>query len=246
MVRIFLFLSIFLICDFVKAQNYLRFLGKYGEEVMDTSKTDFTHFELVQGQGNVVLVHRFLKDSTKISEKTVLFDSLGNEIGSSEKVFFASRKTKSLEREDELLREKTTKNFYENGILKSEVLSRDGEVVSEKYYDTDGREIPKPELIPPSPKDGVKGWQKYLASVLRYPQAARNAKAEGKVVLDFVLDEEGVIHDLKVQNRGENHESLEREALRVVEDYPHRWDPAKENGVPVETKVVLPIGFRLN
>ena len=244
--RLLLFMPIFLLCNFVLAQNYVRFLGKYDFEVEDTSKNDFTHFELIQEKENVILVHRFLKDSTKISENTLLFDSLGNEIGSSKKEFFASMKTKSMERMDEPAKEKFTKTFYENGTLKSEVSLRDGEVTSEKYYNADGGEIPKPEFSPPSPKDGTNGWNKYLGSVLRYPQAARSVKAEGKVIVSFRLDEEGQIHDLTVLNRGENHESLERETLRVVEEYPYPWVPAKENGVPVETKVTLPIAFKLD
>ncbi|WP_084454699.1 energy transducer TonB [Algoriphagus terrigena] len=244
--RLLFFIPIFLLCNFALAQNYVRFLGKYDIEVKDTSKNDFTHFELIQEQGNVILVHRFLKDSTKIYENTILFDSLGNEIGSSKKEFFASRKTKSMERTDELAKEKSTKTFYENGALKSEVFLRDSEVVSEKYYNVDGAEIPKPEFSSPSPKDGVNGWNKYLASVLRYPQVARNVKAEGTVIVSFRVDEEGQIHDLTVLNRGESHDSLEREALRVVEEYPHRWVPATENGVPIETVVKLPLRFKLS
>ena len=246
MSRLLLFIPLFLICNFITAQNYVRFLGKYDIEVKDTSKNEFTHFELIQSHGNALSIHRFLKDSTKVSENTILFDSLRNEIGWSKKEFFASRKIKSMERTDEQTKEKSTKTFYENGALKSEVFLRDGEVVSEKYYNVDGAEIPKPGFSPPSAKDGVDGWNKYLASVLRYPQVARREKAEGTVVVSFRVDEEGQIHDLTVLNRGENHASLEREALRVVEEYPHRWVPATENGVPIETVVKLPLRFKLS
>ena len=151
-----------------------------------------------------------------------------------------------MERTDELAKEKSSKTFYEDGTLKSEVFLRHGEVIFEKYYNVDGAEIPKPEFSPPSAKDGVNGWNKYLASVLRYPQVARNVRAEGTVVVSFRVDEEGQIHDLTVLNRGENHASLERETLRVVDEYPYPWVSAKENGVPVETKVTIPIAFKLD
>lgn len=228
------------------AQNYIRFLDKYGYEVAESSNSGFSFFELIQSQERMVLLHRFSKDSLKISEKSFLFDSLGNELASSEKEFYASKKTKSVIRKDKLAEEVLSKQFYETGILKSEILTKKDSVVYEKYFSIDGLEIPKPELTPASPKDGVKGWTNYLALELRYPSEARASGAEGMVVLEFDLDSEGVIKNLKVVNQGENHKSLELEALRVLEKYPHRWVPALENGVPVETRIKLPLKFKLS
>jgi len=228
------------------AQNYVRFLDKYGYEVSDSNNTGFAFFEVIQSQGSMVLIHRFSKDSLKISEKSFLFDSLGNELGSSEKEFFVSKKTKSVIRKDKLVKEVLAKQFYETGILKSEILSRKNEVVYEKYFNSDGDEIPKPELTPASPKGGVKGWNNYLATELRYPSEARASGAEGMIILEFDLDSEGIINNCRVVNMGENHISLELEALRVLEKYPHRWVPALENGVPVESRIKLPLKFKLS
>ena len=40
MSRLLLFISLFLLCNLVTAQNYVRFLGKYDMEVKDTSKNE--------------------------------------------------------------------------------------------------------------------------------------------------------------------------------------------------------------
>jgi TonB family protein len=245
MKRILLVFLLFVILENSQAQNYVRFLDKYGYEISDSDKVGYAFFELIQGQGSMVLIHRFSKDSLKILEKSFLFDSLGNELGSSEKEFFDSKKTKSVIRKDELVGEVLAKKFYETGILKSEILSRKEEIVYEKYFSGTGDEIPKPELTPASPKNGSKGWNNYLVSELRYPSEARAAGAEGMIILEFDLDTAGLISNLKVVNQGENHKSLELEALRVVEKYPYRWVPALENGIPVASKVKLPLKFKL-
>lgn len=245
MKRILFVLLLFAVWEKSPAQNYVRFLDKYGYEISNSEKAGYAFFELIQSQGRMVSIHRFSKDSLKISEKSFVFDSLGNELGSSEKEFFASQKTKSLIRKDGSKQEVLEKKFYESGGLKSEVLSKNDELVHEKYFSTNGAEIPKPELIVPSPKDGLKGWNNYLASELRYPSEARAAGAEGMIILEFDLDSEGIIKNLTVVNKGENHKSLEMEALRVLEKYPYQWTPALENGVAVESRVKLPLKFKL-
>lgn len=242
---IFVFLF-FVILENSQAQNYVRFLDKYGYEVDDAKNSGYAFFELIQSQERMVLLHRFSKDSVKILEKSFLFDSLGNELASSEKEFYATKKTKSVIRKEKLAEEVLAKQFYETGSLKSETLSRKDEVVYEKYFNKAGDEIPKPEFTPASPKGGVKGWNNYLASELRYPSEARASGAEGMIILEFDLDSEGIIKNLTVVNKGENHKSLEMEALRVLEKYPHRWTPALENRIPIESRVKLPLKFKLS
>jgi TonB family protein len=241
---IFVFL-LFAILENSHAQNYVRFLDKYGYEVDDSKNPEYAFFELIQSQGRMISIHRFSKDSLKILEKSFVFDSLGNELASNEKEFYASKKTKSVIRKEKLAEEVLAKQFYETGNLKSEILSRKDEVVYEKYFNLAGDEITKPELTAASPKGGLKGWNNYLASELRYPSEARAVGAEGMVILEFDLDSDGGIKNLKVLNQGENHKSIELEALRVLEKYPHRWTPALENGIPVESRVKLPLKFKL-
>src|SRR5262249_43566692 len=83
----------------------------------------------------------------------------------------------------------------------------------------------------------------YLSNNLRYPEAARDAGIEGKVVIQFVVNEEGNISDAVVV-RGIGG-GCNEEALRVVKSMP-RWKPGKNNGQPVKVKLTLPINFTLN
>ena len=82
----------------------------------------------------------------------------------------------------------------------------------------------------------------YLADKLNYPDQAREAGIEGRVVVRFVVNEEGAISQASVQ-RGIGG-GCDEEALRVVRGMP-KWKPAKVNGKPVKSYFSLPIKFTL-
>lgn len=82
----------------------------------------------------------------------------------------------------------------------------------------------------------------YLAKNVRYPRRAVESGIEGKVVVRFVVNENGDISDSKVL-RGIGG-GCNEEALRVVNEMP-RWKPGKQNGIAVKVYFTLPIVFRL-
>lgn len=83
---------------------------------------------------------------------------------------------------------------------------------------------------------------KYLVRQLRYPEAARAANVQGKVLVQFVVDETGNITQAKVI-RGIGM-GCDEEALRVVNAM-HRWKPGRQNGHAVKVVLTLPIRFTL-
>lgn len=229
-----------------KSQTYVRFLTKYEIPIEDTIKNEFKFFELIQNFGSTRLTTRYLFDSTKLSERTSLFDSLGNDIGFRQKEYFESGKIKSIEIVDEQLGEKSLKKYYESGNLKSEIKSKGENLIYEKYLSQEGNEIPRLENRFPSPKGDLKGWYRYLTSTLKYPTEARSSKMEGTVILVFTIDKNGNILDPEVFNKGECHYSLEEEALRVILNYPFQFTPAIEDGELVEVIFKVPIRFQLS
>jgi hypothetical protein len=40
--------------------------------------------------------------------------------------------------------------------------------------------------------------------------------------------------------------SLDQEAVRVISAYDKKWEPGLKNGKPVNTKMILPITFKLD
>ena len=89
---------------------------------------------------------------------------------------------------------------------------------------------------------GMAEAMKFLAKNIKYPVAAQEAKIEGRVIVQFVIERDGSVSDVKVM-RGVNPE-LDAEAIRVVSMMP-KWIPGKQRGKAVAVKYTMPIMFRL-
>ena len=89
---------------------------------------------------------------------------------------------------------------------------------------------------------GAVAFLKWLNANLKYPAAAQSAKVEGKVVAQFLVNEDGSITDIKLTKK--LHPQCDREALRVLKMMP-RWTPGIENDKPCRTRVCIPIVFKL-
>lgn len=76
----------------------------------------------------------------------------------------------------------------------------------------------------------------------QYPQSAIDMGIEGRVILRFVIDEEGMINNIQVV-RGV-HPDLDKEALRVAK-LMSKWTPGEINGKKVKVYHTLPVAFRL-
>lgn len=82
----------------------------------------------------------------------------------------------------------------------------------------------------------------YLQKNIRYPDAARESGIEGRVVVQFVVDENGNISGAKIIRGVAG--GCNEEALRVVNHMP-RWEPGKQNGRAVKVYYTIPISFLL-
>ncbi len=88
---------------------------------------------------------------------------------------------------------------------------------------------------------GISAMATFIGKNLKYPRTA--VDAEGKVFVQFVVNIDGSVTDVKVAKGIEPR--LDTEALRVVKLLP-KWKPATVNGAAVRSKMVLPIRFALD
>jgi TonB family protein len=95
----------------------------------------------------------------------------------------------------------------------------------------------------PVPPGGMDGWIKHMTENLKYPQTARDKKIEGMVVLTFIVKEDGSVSDVEIL-RGIG-AGCDEEGKRVVEISP-KWTPGKIGGKAVNTRMTLPINFKLS
>ena len=89
---------------------------------------------------------------------------------------------------------------------------------------------------------GESAMKSFLRSNIKYPIVAQENGERGCVFVQFIIEKDGSMSDVKVIRSVDP--SLDREALRVVKAMP-KWTPAKLKGIPVRTKCTTPVVFRL-
>ena len=89
---------------------------------------------------------------------------------------------------------------------------------------------------------GPKAMMEYLTTNMRYPQIAKENGIQGRVILQFVVDETGKVTDPKIL-RGVD-PALDLEAIRLVEAMP-QWTPGKQDGKAVAVRFTVPVSFKL-
>ncbi|MBL1232698.1 MAG: energy transducer TonB [Vicingaceae bacterium] len=112
--------------------------------------------------------------------------------------------------------------------------------IEEEKIDTDVFVIV--EQMPEFP-GGQDSLYKFLGANIVYPNKAKKDGVEGKVYINFTIEKDGSINEVKVL-RGV-HPLLDEEAVRVVESFP-KWKPGKQKGKTVRVSYNLPLNFVLN
>ena len=97
------------------------------------------------------------------------------------------------------------------------------------------------EQLPEFP-GGMVAFMKWLTQNLKYPDAARNGKIQGQVLVSFVVNRDGTTSDIRIAKPA--HPLLDREALRVMRIMP-QWKPGEDHGQPCPTMVAIPVVFKL-
>lgn len=94
----------------------------------------------------------------------------------------------------------------------------------------------------PSFPGGENALISYLAKNIRYPSVARENNIEGIVPVQFVVQSDGSITDVKaLRDIGGG---CAEEAVRIIKTMP-KWAPGNNNGVNVPVILVQPVHFQL-
>ncbi len=113
----------------------------------------------------------------------------------------------------------------------------------------DGNQVPQKkgdvytvvEEMPEYP-GGESEMHKFIASNLKYPAEAQKDKAEGRVVVRFIVKSTGEIADVVTVRK--TNALLDEEAIRVIKAMPD-WTPGKQDGKAVDVYFTLPVVFKL-
>lgn len=95
---------------------------------------------------------------------------------------------------------------------------------------------------PASYPGGVSAFQAFLLNHLQYPEQAKKANISGKAYVQFTVEVDGSLSDIKVlRSPGFG---LGEEAVRIIRES-GKWIPAKSNDVSVVSQIVQPVAFSL-
>ncbi|MBE6302922.1 MAG: energy transducer TonB [Bacteroidales bacterium] len=91
-------------------------------------------------------------------------------------------------------------------------------------------------------KGGQEALIDYLLQHTRYPAEAMKEEITGEVVVEFVVERNGMITNAKIVKSVAP--SLDQEALRVVRNMPN-WEPGTKNGLRMRSQLTIPINFKV-
>ncbi|TVT41717.1 energy transducer TonB [Hymenobacter setariae] len=104
-----------------------------------------------------------------------------------------------------------------------------------------GAAIIRPEKSA-QPVGGNAAFFAWIAANQKYPDLARKRKIQGKVPVEFTVQPDGSLTDVRVvQKHGSG---LDEEAVRLIKAAP-KWEPALYQGKPIKQKMALPVLFQL-
>ena len=132
--------------------------------------------------------------------------------------------------------------------------NRNSEMSAQKVEET--TEVANEESVEKGPKKSPKKVYEYIENMptfngnlnqwllqnMKYPVEAMNKKEQGKVIVQFIVSENGEVSEPKIIRSVSP--ALDKEACRIVLAMP-KWTPGKLKGKPVAVRYMLPITFRL-
>ncbi|MDC1106944.1 energy transducer TonB [Prolixibacteraceae bacterium] len=135
----------------------------------------------------------------------------------------------------------------EDDVLIEEADDTEGPVKVEKVIEVED-EIVEEQIFSfvedmPAFPGGIPALMKFIGKAVKYPIIAQENGIQGRVFVNFVVEKDGSVTDVKIA-RGVD-PSLDKEAIRVVKTLP-RWKPGMQRGKAVRVSYSVPINFVLN
>jgi TonB family protein len=88
-----------------------------------------------------------------------------------------------------------------------------------------------------------KKFMEWVYSNVKYPEEAKSLGVQGKVIVRFIVDENGRIIEPEILKS--DNPLLDEAALKSLDNCPE-WAPGKYKGKPVKVYFAMPLTFKLN
>ncbi|HEX9251476.1 MAG TPA: energy transducer TonB [Ignavibacteriaceae bacterium] len=240
--KLFLLILLFLIPFGCKEEKQIEIIPDYDRIYLPTNKLDEIP-QLLEGDSqklldsvmNTYVKHYPISDTLK-SKPTMEYKFMISETGKIEKIFLGKNNDKSI---DELVLN-TVKNWkYKPGVkdgknVKSQMPMilwlESNNSINENNFATVVENMPGPI-----------GGMYAIQEKIRYPEIAKLAGIQGRVIIQAFIDESGSVVHAKVLNGiGGGCDEMAIDAVKQT-----KFNPGKQNGKPVKVQVTIPILFKL-
>ena len=142
---------------------------------------------------------------------------------------------------------KWTYYYPQTGLVRSEEYYEENQMISNRNWKKTGEEgisnVFTNSDTMPKYQDGDKGLMNFLTNEIKYPADARQQNIQGRVVIQFVVMEDGKVDGINILVG--KCLSLDNESIRVVKLTSGKWKPGIINGKPVRIYFTLPISFKM-
>lgn len=99
------------------------------------------------------------------------------------------------------------------------------------------------ETMPQFEGGNLMNFRAWAQAQIQYPAVALKNNISGRVVVEFVIEKDGSICNIKIVQSPDR--SLSDETRRILTSSP-KWTPARQQGKIVRVKFLLPIDFRID
>lgn len=131
---------------------------------------------------------------------------------------------------------------YEVSFTLSEDSSNGAKIFKVVDNNVDNQAFAMLETQPRFP-GGIQKFLQYLGKNVKYPAEDRKSNLQGKVIVQFVIEKNGNLTDIKAIRSPSN--AMSEEAVRVVSSSP-KWIPGMQGGSFVRSQFTVPITFTLD
>lgn len=137
-------------------------------------------------------------------------------------------------------------DFKENGMALVRKGTKKGFIdITGKYLrDYDNKKDAPVYMIvekPPVPKGGKVRMEEFIEENLKYPSEARTKNITGKVFLEFIVEQDGTLSNIKViKGLGAG---CDKEAIRLLKASAP-WNPGTQRGEPIRVRKTFVVDFK--
>lgn len=91
---------------------------------------------------------------------------------------------------------------------------------------------------------GMEAMMKFIEDHTMYPAMEFNRGEESTVIMNFIIERDGSVSNIKVSTSTNPSEGFHEEAIRTIKSMP-KWKPAMKNGKPIRSNVGTSVKFKL-